>query len=85
MYMHPRQEHIMSDWKKEALHGKNTLCGYSFIDSENTLHIYTDRPGMFIGKAGKLFDKYFKLLKESFQLTGDNLQRILIHEVVNVR
>ena len=53
----------LKEWKAEA--GNTHLCVYK--GENDTLTIYTDRPGWMIGKAGTLVEKYRKDIEaESF-------------------
>ena len=54
---------IIKDWKDEAgVEGIVQVSAFSTIRSEIT--ICTDRPGLMIGKAGTLLDKYEEKLKK---------------------
>lgn len=50
---------ILKNWKEES--ESNRVVQYQY--RSGILTIYTSQPGYFIGKGGKLFDKYEKILK----------------------
>ena len=50
---------IIKKWKKEA--GATRVVQWTYKDGILTL--YTGQPGFMIGKAGKLYDKYYSILR----------------------
>ena len=54
---------IIKKWKDEA-NVKGVILVSVYADFRDTIKICTDRPGVMIGKNGKLVDKYKKKLKE---------------------
>lgn len=61
----PEVYNIIAAWCKEA--GIYQVAIKTKYDSKSNcykLTLYTERPGLFIGKAGKLCEKYKKLLQE---------------------
>lgn len=63
--IYPEIYNIIAAWCKEA--GIYQVAIKTKYDSKSDcykLTLYTERPGLFIGKAGKLCEKYKKLLKE---------------------
>lgn len=61
MFIGKAVENLLKEWRKES---KNPhLCLYK--RDEDTLIIYTDRPGYMIGRAGNLVDKYRKKISEA--------------------
>lgn len=59
-------QEIIRRWKKDAnlflYEGATTTL---FFVSKDEVYILTDRPGVFIGKAGELYNKYSKILEEN--------------------
>lgn len=53
---------VLVKWKDEAKYNKSIQFKYDF--DTKTLFIYTFSPGVLIGKAGYLFDKYLEMLKK---------------------
>ena len=63
--IYPEIYNIIAAWCKEA--GIYQVAIKTKYDSKSDcykLTLYTERPGLFIGKAGSLCEKYKKLLKE---------------------
>ena len=63
--IYPEIYNIIAEWCKEA--GIYQVAVKTKYDSKSDcykLTLYTERPGLFIGKAGKLCEKYKKLLQE---------------------
>ena len=63
--IYPEIYNIIAAWCKEA--GIYQVAIKTKYDSKSDcykLTLYTERPGLFIGKAGKLCEKYKKLLQE---------------------
>lgn len=63
--IYPEIYNIIADWCKES--GIYQVAVKTKYDSKSDcykLTLYTERPGLFIGKAGKLCEKYKKLLQE---------------------
>ena len=63
--IYPEVYNIIAAWCKEA--GIYQVAIKTKYDSKSDcykLTLYTERPGLFIGKAGKLCEKYKKLLQE---------------------
>ena len=54
-----RIQRIVKQWKEEA--GVTRVIQWTYKDGILTL--YTAQPGFMIGKAGKLFDKYYSILR----------------------
>lgn len=59
--MGKRIQRIIKQWKKEA--GLTCVVQWTYIDGILTL--YTGQPGFMIGKAGKLYDKYYSILRRN--------------------
>lgn len=53
---------FLTKWCQEA--GVNTPMGYDYSISEKTLTVFTDRPGLLIGKAGAIIEKYKEKCQE---------------------
>ena len=63
--IYPEVYNIIAAWCKEA--GIYQVAIKTKYDSKSDcykLTLYTERPGLFIGKAGSLYEKYKKLLQE---------------------
>ena len=63
--IYPEIYNIIAEWCKEA--GIYQVAIKTKYDSKSDcykLTLYTERPGLFIGKAGSLCEKYKKLLQE---------------------
>ena len=63
--IYPEVYNIIAAWCKEA--GIYQVAVKTKYDSKSDcykLTLYTERPGLFIGKAGSLWEKYKKLLQE---------------------
>ena len=63
--IYPEVYNIIAAWCKES--GVYQVAIKTKYDSKSDcykLTLYTERPGLFIGKAGKLCEKYKKLLQE---------------------
>ena len=63
--IYPETYNIVAAWCKEA--GVSQVAIKNKYDSKSDcykLTLYTERPGLFIGKAGSLCEKYKKLLQE---------------------
>lgn len=58
-----KTEFVIQDWCNEV--GKSASIP-RYRDSDDTLYIYTEYPGWFIGRAGSTFDKY----KQQLNLLG---------------
>ena len=54
-------QRIITSWKKECK--VNRVIQWK-LGRDGVLRIYTSQPGFLIGKAGKTYDKYKKILKE---------------------
>lgn len=62
---YPEIYNIISAWCKET-NTKQVGVSFEYIDNnKKRLVIYTDRPGVMIGKAGSLVDKYKNILLKS--------------------
>lgn len=73
--MDRKVSNIIKEWKDEAgVEGIVQVSAFSKIQSEIT--ICTDRPGLMIGKAGTLLDKYEEKLKK----VNPRLERVLFVE-----
>lgn len=53
---------ILRTWKKES--GTTRVIQYKYY--RGTLTLYTSQPGLLIGCAGALVDKYTEILKENY-------------------
>lgn len=60
--MRMRLENIIQEWCNEA--GKPVSIARDRHALDNTLRLYTQYPGLFIGVRGTLIEKYKKILKE---------------------
>ena len=49
---------VLDEWAKEMNIPTRDIMFSMDKDKPNLIHIYTDRPGLMIGKAGCLIDKY---------------------------
>lgn len=59
-------ENILKDWYNEAFGYNYNLAKVLYYHIEgNTLLIFSNWPGMLIGKYGTLIDKYKQILKEN--------------------
>ena len=78
--IYPEVYNIIAAWCKEA--GIYQVAIKTKYDSKSNcykLTLYTERPGLFIGKAGSLCEKYKKLLREckfSFKIEEIEIQEI---------
>ena len=55
---------VFDEWAKEMKIPTRDIMFNMDRDKPNLIHIYTDRPGLMIGKAGCLIDKYRSKLDE---------------------
>lgn len=55
---------VFDEWAKEMKIPTRDIMFSMDRDKPNLIHIYTDRPGLMIGKAGCLIDKYRSKLDE---------------------
>ena len=53
---------IIKEWKDEA-HVNGVILVSRYSDFEDTIEIYTDKPGYMIGCRGELVNKYMEKLK----------------------
>ena len=61
---------IIKKWKQEAGLGENeVVLTNPYPNISDIITIYTSKPGCFIGKEGKLYKKYFDIIKEKFGAT----------------
>lgn len=78
--IYPEIYNIIADWCKES--GIYQVAVKTKYDSESDCYkliLYTERPGLFIGKAGCRIEKYKKLLQEckfSFRIEQLEIQEI---------
>lgn len=78
--IYPEIYNIIADWCKEA--GIYQVAVKTKYDSKSDCYkliLYTERPGLFIGKAGCRIEKYKKLLQEckfSFKIEQLEIQEI---------
>lgn len=63
-----RERKFLEDWCAEA--GLKEPVAYSY-EYHKGFTIYTNRPGILIGKAGNLVNKYRDRLKEEFSKNND--------------
>ena len=49
---------VFDEWAKEMKIPTRDIMFSMDREKPNLIHIYTDRPGLMIGKAGCLIDKY---------------------------
>ena len=81
--IYPEVYNIIAAWCKEA--GIYQVAIKTKYDSKSNcykLTLYTERPGLFIGKAGKLCEKYKKLLQEC--KVGRMIEQIEIEEISGI-
>ena len=88
MFVRPKVEKIMCDWKKEAFgytppkwdsesrrkRCRRSLFAYTF-DGE-TLTIYSDDPGILIGYHGKMIYEYSEKIKDQ----SPEIKKVVIRE-----
>lgn len=58
-----RLDKIMKAWKKEA--GYDRVVQYKYDRLNHKLHIFMAHPGYFIGRQGRLVEKYKKILDDN--------------------
>ena len=61
-YWHKEISSILKEWCEEA--GVKTPIGYYKNPLKHCWEIYTDRPGLLVGKAGSLVGKYKDILNK---------------------
>ena len=66
-YMRNRKEAILKEWLTTITGGKRiTTIGYNFNLHNKHLKIYSDHPGMLIGKGGKDVDLLKQMVNKEF-------------------
>ena len=66
---HRDKKNLMTNWLTTICHGHNLCVGYYFNLYDHVLELYTDHPGMLIGKAGSNIDLLKKMLSDEFHGT----------------
>lgn len=61
-FSYNRNKKLIEDWCRKA--GVTTPVGY--YNDYKTIHIYTDKPGLLIGKGGELVNRFKEFLKSEF-------------------
>lgn len=74
-----RERNFLEDWCKEAK--INEPVGYKYRSGEG-FTIYTNHPGIMIGKAGVLYNKYKERLQSEFG-KNDKIQFVEIDYFAN--
>lgn len=54
---------IMFDWKKKA--GVTSPIVWRWDNKRNKVCLYTTRPALFLGRGGRMYQKYIHLLSEA--------------------
>lgn len=52
---------------------------------EKILHVYADRPGALIGKAGSIADKYIKEIKKDGTITDVEIHEVVFMPLSNIK
>ena len=81
--IYPEVYNIIAAWCKEV--GIYQVAVKTRYDSKSDcykLTLYTERPGVFIGKAGSIVEKYKKLLQEC--KVGRTIEQIEIEEISGI-
>lgn len=69
---------ILRDWREES---KSPPFSYSFDWAKEQIDIYTARPGILIGKAGMLSEKYIGKLKAAYPSFNIRFHGLELHYV----
>lgn len=77
----PEVYNLIASWCKET--GVKQVAAEIKTESDmtRTLVVYSDRPGLLIGKAGCIIDKYAKAIKS---LKIANIKRVVIKEIYGI-
>ena len=76
---------ILHDWKNEVHSKDSTYSTYRehplyYIYDSGKLLVITERPGLYIGRAGTLIDRYSSIIKREIK----NINSIKIFEIKKV-
>ncbi len=77
----PEVYNLIASWCKETGVKQVAAKIKTESDGTKTLVVYSDRPGLLIGKAGCLIDKYVKAIKS---LKIGNIKRVVIEEIYGI-
>lgn len=77
----PEVYNLIASWCKETGVKQVAAKIKTESDGTRTLIVYSDRPGLLIGKAGCLIDKYAKAIKS---LKIGNIKRVVIEEIYGI-
>lgn len=81
--IYPEVYNVIATWCKEVgIYQVAIRNGYDYKSNCYKLTLYTERPGVFIGKAGSLIEKYKKILQECS--VGRMIGQIEIEEISGI-
>lgn len=81
--IYPEVYNIIAAWCKEArIYQVAIKTKYDSKSNCYKLTLYTERPGLFIGKAGSILEKYKKMLQE--YKVGRMIEQIEIEEISGI-
>lgn len=64
-YVKPETRQILRQWRKEVFNNYKSKYIFAFSLNRGALSVYSDKPGILIGRYGKVINKYIGLIKNS--------------------
>lgn len=80
MYCNIKVRNILKEWKHKAFGNLEMSYIFAYTFKDGVLTVFSDHPGILIGKAGTTIDEYRRQLKEACV----DIKKVHIEELYNV-